>query len=327
MAAVPPPGIYVPVPTFFVSKQAANYNAVAAPLDIETQIAHSLYLARAGIKGLVILGSTGEAIHLTNKERFEVLSRVRQAFEKEGFKDYPILAGTATQNIEETVDQLKSAKEAGSQWGMCLAPGYFAGASTQEGIVRWFTAVADQSPIPILIYYYPGVSNNVKITPSTFVTLAKHPNIVGCKLSHGDVSVHAQIASNPDIDHDHFRTFTGLGQQLLPVVAVGAAGAIDGSAGFFPKTVVRLYELSVKNQLSDEEAHERRRLQFKVSCIEELVVRFGTVGIKEAISRLRGFGDIDGTRLPLHGGIPGGDAEWVNWKSVADSVQEEEDRL
>ncbi|TRX93437.1 hypothetical protein FHL15_005712 [Xylaria flabelliformis] len=327
MATVPPPGIYVPVPTFFVSKQAANYNAVAAPLDIDTQIAHSLYLARAGIKGLVILGSTGEAIHLTNKERFEVLSRVRQAFEKEGFKDYPILAGTATQNIEETVDQLKSAKEAGSQWGMCLAPGYFAGASTQEGIVRWFTAVADQSPIPILIYYYPGVSNNVKITPSTFVTLAKHPNIVGCKLSHGDVSVHAQIASNPDIDHDHFRTFTGLGQQLLPVVTVGAAGAIDGSAGFFPKTVVRLYELSVKTQLSDEEARERRRLQFKVSCIEELVVRFGTVGIKEAISRLRGFGDRDGTRLPLHGGIPGGDAEWANWKSIADSVQEEEDRL
>ncbi|KAI1756093.1 dihydrodipicolinate synthase [Xylaria castorea] len=327
MVDVPPPGIYVPVPTFFVGKQAASYNAVAAPLDIDTQIAHSLYLARAGIRGLVILGSTGEAIHLTNKERFEVLSRVRQAFEKEGFKDYPILAGTATQNIEETVDQLKSAKEAGSQWGMCLAPGYFAGASTQEGIVRWFTAVADQSPIPILIYHYPGVSNNVKITPSTFVTLAEHPNIAGCKLSHGDVSVHAQIALNPDIDHDHFRTFTGLGQQLLPVVAVGGAGAIDGCAGFFPKTVVRLYELSVKSQLSEEDGRERRRLQFKISCIEELVARFGTVGIKEAISRLRGFGDRDGTRLPLHGGIPGGDAEWANWKSIADSVQEEEDRL
>ncbi|KAG4219369.1 hypothetical protein PC116_g32151, partial [Phytophthora cactorum] len=89
MATPPPPGIYVPVPTFFVSKKAANYDPVAAPVDIETQIAHSLYLARSGIRGLVILGSTGEAIHLTNKERFEVLSGVRQAFEKEGFKDYP----------------------------------------------------------------------------------------------------------------------------------------------------------------------------------------------------------------------------------------------
>ncbi|KAI3334278.1 dihydrodipicolinate synthase [Ustulina deusta] len=327
MAAVPPAGIYVPVPTFFARKEAANYNAVAAPLDIDTQIAHSLYLARAGIKGLVILGSTGEAVHLTNKERSDVLAAVRRAFESHGFTDYPILAGTATQNIEDTVEQLRAARDAGAQWGMCLAPGYFAGASTQEGIVRWFTAVADQSPIPVLIYHYPGVSNNVRITPATFVALAKHPNIVGCKLSHGDVSVHAQIASSPEIDHERFRTFTGLGQQLLPVVAVGAAGAIDGCAGFFPKTVVRLYALSATDRLSEEEARERRRLQFKVSSIEELVAKFGTVGIKEAISRLRGFGDRDGTRLPLHGGIPGGDAEWASWKGIADSVQEEEDRL
>ncbi|KAI1362315.1 dihydrodipicolinate synthase [Xylaria arbuscula] len=327
MAAVPPPGIYVPVPTFFVGDRATNYDPVAMPLDIDTQIAHSVYLAEAGIKGLVILGSTGEAVHLTNKERFEVLSGVRQGLEKKGFKDYPILAGTATQNIEETVEQLKSAKEAGSQWGMCLAPGYFAGASTQTGIIHWFTAVANLSPIPILIYHYPGVSNNVKITPETFVKLAKHPNIVGCKLSHGDVSALAQIALSPEVDYDHFRTFTGLGQQLLPVVSVGAAGAIDGCAGFFPKTVVRLYELSAKNNLAEEELNERRRLQFKVSSIEELVAKFGTVGIKEAISRLRGFGDKEGTRLPLHGGIPGGDDEWRNWRDIAASVQEEEDRL
>ena len=108
---------------------------------------------------------------------------------------------------------------------------------------------------------------------------------------------------------------------------MGAAGAIDGCAGFFPKTVVRLYELSAKNQLTEEELKERRRLQFKISSIEELVARFSIVGIKEAVSRLRGFGDRDGTRLPLHGGIPGGDAEWANWKDIADSVQEEEKRL
>ncbi|RYP71122.1 hypothetical protein DL771_005056 [Monosporascus sp. 5C6A] len=327
MASPPPKGIHVPVPTFFVSKQAAAYNEIAAPLDVETQIKHSLYLARAGIKGLVILGSTGEAIHLTNKERFEVLSGVRQAFEKEGFKDYPIIAGTATQNIEETVQQLKEAKEAGAQWGLVLVPGYFAGASTQEGIIKWFTAVADQSAIPIMIYHYPGVSNNVKVVPSTYATLSKHPNIVGCKLSHGDLSYHAQIAANPAIDHTKFHTFSGLGQQLLPVVAVGGAGAIDGSAGFFPKTVVKLYELSLMNSLTEEEVKRRQLLQFKVSCVEELVVKYGTVGIKEAISRLRGFGDRDGTRLPLYGGIPGGDAEWAKWKEIIDMMEEEESSL
>lgn len=181
--------------------------------------------------------------------------------------------------------------------------------------------------IPVNRYHYPGVSNNVKVVPATFETLSKHPNIVGCKLSHGDVSYHSQIASNPSIDHSKFATFTGLGQQLLPVVTIGAAGAIDGCAGFFPKSVVRLYDLSVKNQPTDDEVRQRRLLQFKISAVEELIAKFGTVGIKEAISRLRKLGDPDGTRLPLFGGIPGGDAEWAKWQTLIDALEEEELRL
>jgi 2-keto-3-deoxy-L-rhamnonate aldolase len=152
MAALPPPaGVYVPVPTFFVSRSASNYNAAAAPLDLATQAAHSIHLAKCGIKGLVILGSTGEAVALTNKERFQVLSHVQKELEKAGFKDYPIIAGTATQSIAETLVQLEEAKEAGAQWGLCLVPGYFAGAVTQEGIIAWFEAIADSSPIPIMM--------------------------------------------------------------------------------------------------------------------------------------------------------------------------------
>ncbi|KAF5641358.1 dihydrodipicolinate synthase [Fusarium sp. NRRL 25303] len=327
MSAPPPKGIYVPVPTFFASKKTANYNAITPPIDIETQVAHSVYLAKNGIKGLVVLGSTGEAVHIHPRDRHAILSGIKAGLEKEGFKDYPIIAGTATNSVEETVEQLKDAQKSGSQWGLCLVPGYNAGAVTQEGIIQWFTAVADQSPIPVMIYHYPGVSNNVKVAPSTYATLAKHSNIVGCKLSHGDVSVAAQVASNPSIDHTHFHCFTGLGQQLLPVISVGFAGAIDGSAGFFPKSLVRLLELSSKTKPTDAEIQERRLLQFKVSSMEELVVKFGTVGIKDAISRLRGFGDTDGTRLPLVGGIPGGDAEWAKWKGVIDAVDEVEKSL
>ncbi|KAL5347376.1 hypothetical protein ACLOAV_007688 [Pseudogymnoascus australis] len=327
MASPPPNGVYVPVPTFFVPKSAANYNAAAAPFDAATQSKHSIHLAKSGIRGLVILGSTGEAVHLTNKERFEVLSSQRKALDEAGFKDYPIIAGTATQDIEGTVEQLQEAQKAGAQWGLCLAPGYFAGAVTQEGIVKWFQAIADRSPIPIMIYHYPGVSNNVKVTPSTYATLSAHPNIVGCKLSHGDISYHAQIGANPSIDHSHFHTFTGLGQQLLPILALGCAGTIDGSAGFFPKSVVHLYNLSTKENQTAEEKKEARTLQYRISAVEELVVKFGTVGIKEAVSRVLGLGERDGTRLPLVGGIPGGDAEWENWKGVVGELEKVEASL
>lgn len=132
----PPPGVYVPVPTFFVSRSASNYNPIAAPLEMNTQAAHAIRLAKCGIEALVILGSTGEAVALTNKERFQVLSSVRDALKESGSKDYPIIAGTATQSIEETVEQLVAAEEAFAQWGLCLAPGYFAGAVTQDGIQK-----------------------------------------------------------------------------------------------------------------------------------------------------------------------------------------------
>jgi 2-keto-3-deoxy-L-rhamnonate aldolase len=172
MAALPPPpGVYVPVPTFFVRRSDPQYNAVAPPLDVKTQAAHSIHLAKCGIRGLVILGSTGEAVALTNPERSLLLSSVREELERAGFKDYPIIAGTATQSIAETVQQLVEAKEASAQWGLCLAPGYFAGAVTQEGLIRWYTAVADQSPIPIMMFVilapYPTLSS-FRLYPAGF---------------------------------------------------------------------------------------------------------------------------------------------------------------
>ncbi|TLD06376.1 uncharacterized protein PgNI_08288 [Pyricularia grisea] len=328
MAAAPAPGIYVPVPTFFASRTAADYTAHAPPVDVVAQVAHSLYLARAGIHGLVILGSTGEAVHMTNDERNAVLAGVRKGLDAEGFKGYPIIAGTAAQSVAEVVEQLKDAHEkAACQFGMVLVPGYFAGATSQEGIVRWFTAVADQSPIPVMIYHYPGVSNNVKVTIPTFATLSQHPNIVGCKLSYPDVPVHTELALHPDIDHSRFAVFTGLGSQLFPVVAVGGAGAIDGAAAFFPKAVVRLFELSQNVRPTDEEHAERRRLQYLVAALYSKLIPTGTIGIKEAVARLRGFGDPDGTRLPLFGGFADGDAEWARWKPIVDQLEEAEKKL
>ena len=157
MSSPPPAGIYVPVPTFFVRKSDTNYNPTTPPIDIQTQVAHSLYLARSGIRGLVVLGSTGEAIHLTNSERNAIVSGVRKGFDDAGFKDYPLIAGTAAQSIDEVIAQLHDAKNAGAQWGLCLAPGYFASAASQEGIEAWFKAVADASPISIMVYVYSRV--------------------------------------------------------------------------------------------------------------------------------------------------------------------------
>jgi len=328
MAAIPPRGVYVPVPTFFASKTASNYDRTNPPLDVATQSAHAVFLARAGIRGLVLLGSTGEAVHLTSSERIDLISAVRKELKAEGYNDYPLIVGTATQSVEETLQHLQDAKHAGAQWGLCLTPGYFAGAVSQDGIARWFEAVADKSPLPIMVYHYPGVSNNVAITPDTMERLARHPQIVGCKLSHGAMDDHILAAANPSIDHSKFRTFTGLGQQLLPVLAIGGAGAIDGMAAAFPKSVVRLFDLFEKqNQSGVGITSEMKALQYHISKAEKLVIRWGTIGIREAVARVVGLGDCDGGRLPLQGGFPDGDAEWTRWNSSIEALQAVESAL
>lgn len=152
MALPPPPGIYVPVPTFFHPLTSPTPLALNLPL----QAAHSLHLARSGIRGLVVAGSTGEAVHLTQSERYNLISSTREALTKGGFPEYPLIAGVASDSVQDALAELKNAKEAGAQFGMVLVPNYFASAgknrNLQEGIIRWFKDVADKSPIPILMF-------------------------------------------------------------------------------------------------------------------------------------------------------------------------------
>ncbi|KAI0126113.1 dihydrodipicolinate synthetase [Xylariales sp. AK1849] len=321
LVSSPPTGVYVPVPTFF----KPTTSALQAEVDIDTQIKHSIFLAKNGIRGLVLLGSTGEAIHLTGAEREALVAGVKNGLQEAGFSDYPIMAGVLTNGIDETLEWLRSYKEAGAQWGLVLAPGYFGTTASQQNIKEWYTIVADNSPIPILIYNYPGVTNQVLVAPETYTALAKHPNIVGCKMSHGNVSHHVQVSLDPEIDHQKFRVFSGFGQQLGPIVHYGAAGVIDGMAAYYPKIVVRLMDLAEKKPVDQSTLQESQRLQFIVSRAQEYIAKFGLVGIKEAVYRVTGFGDMNSGRLPVTGRLP--DHEWEKWHPILLAGAEKEEAL
>lgn len=145
----PPTGVFVPVPTFF--KPQSESKSLQPAVDVETQVQHSIFLAKNGVRGLVLLGSTGEAIHMSRQERIDLVAGVRKGLTDAGFKDYPIMAGTLINSVDETLEWLEDFKQAGAQWGLVLAPGYFGAVASQEGIREWFTVVADRSPIPILM--------------------------------------------------------------------------------------------------------------------------------------------------------------------------------
>ncbi|KAF2666872.1 aldolase [Microthyrium microscopicum] len=326
MTSPPPKGIYVPVPTFF--KADASRGSLGDPVDLDSQTQHAIFLARAGITGLVLLGSTGEAVHLTTSERTDIIGAVRQGLVAEGFPNYPLMAGTAAQSIHEVVQQLADAKTAGADFGLVLAPSYFATNNLgQEGIADWFKVVADHSPIPILVYNYPAVSNDVTLLPSTIEKLAAHPNIVGCKLSHGNLSTHTLVGLSPKIDHTNFRMYTGLGQQLLGVLTVGGAGAIDGLAACFPKTVVQLYNLFMDGEhgtVEQASVTRARELQYKICQGELLVAKWGSVGVRKLLKEEYQIGS-DGSRAPLSGGITSN--EWGQHKEAIEMLRECESKI
>ncbi|KAK6338606.1 hypothetical protein TWF696_009418 [Orbilia brochopaga] len=300
----PPDGVYVPVPTFFRSLDQSAYKQ---PLDLTAQTEHTLFLAEAGITGLVLCGSTGEAVHMTLGERAELISSQKRALLEKGFDKVVILAGTASQNIEETVSVIAESKAAGADYALVLTPSYFASAGgySEEGMRAWYTTVADSSPLPVLVYNYPAVTNNLQLSLGLMKHLSKHHNIVGCKLSHGNMSHHLILSSSPEIDHNGFRVFTGLGQQLLPLMlsGPGSGGAIDGSAAYFPRTLLRIFALAKKiaaGRASPAEWSEAQELQCAYSEVEEWVVKHGTVGIKEGIKQVLGISvGQDGGRLPF----------------------------
>lgn len=149
MVSSPPTGVFVPVPTFF--KPASSTKTLQPAIDVETQVSHSVHLAKNGIRGLVLLGSTGEAIHMSREERFDMVSGVRKGLDNAGFPEYPIMAGVLINSVDEVLEWLQDFKKAGAQWGLVLAPGYFGAAATQANIIEWYQLVADNSPIPILV--------------------------------------------------------------------------------------------------------------------------------------------------------------------------------
>ncbi|KAK5121327.1 hypothetical protein LTR85_005493 [Meristemomyces frigidus] len=329
-ASPPPAGIYVPVPTFWAKEGTASYDPVSPPLDLDTQTEHSLFLVKGGIRGLVILGSTGEAIFTRSEERNQLISSQRKALDDAGYKDRPIIAGTATQQIDDTLKMIEESKAAGAEFAMVLGPGYFAPATSQQGIQKWFQAVANKSVLPVMIYHYPGVTNDLYIAPATFEKLAAHPNIVGTKLSHGIIDDQTLIAASPRIDHDHFYVFTGLGQNLLPVLTIGGVAAIDGLAGIFPRIVVRLFNMfneSAAKGTSKQDMQAMRDLQFRICEGEKLVAAYGVIGIKEAIARLWGMGSKTGGRLPLAGGFQEGDKEWSKWAETFEGLKQLEEKF
>ena len=178
-------GIFVPVPTFFKENE---------DLDLEAFDKHIAYLAHSGIAGVVVLGSMGEAVNLSEEERSLVLQQASKSIKKHN-PELKLIAGTSAQSARTTILYTKQAKEAGAEFTLILPPSFYKGSITHEGLVDFYTTVADQSPLPVVIYNYPGVCQGLDLSVQLLVELSHHPNIIGIKGTDGNVGKMANLVN------------------------------------------------------------------------------------------------------------------------------------
>lgn len=166
---------------------------------------------------------------------------------------------------------------------LVLPPAYYGGLLTTELIKEHFRAVADASPIPVLIYNYPGACSGLDLSSDVILELAGHPNICGTKLTCGNTGKLARVVGGT-LGTD-FRVFGGSADFLVQTLAVGGHGTIAGLANVAPRACVELRRL-----WDAGEAEAARRLQYVVARGDWVAIQGGFVSVKAALRKYEGYG-------------------------------------
>lgn len=293
------PGVYVPTPAFF-------HDDATESLDLPTLSRHAVRLARAGVTGLAVQGSNGEAVHLTDAERAAVITATRAALDDAGFRTMPVIVGAGAQSTRQTIALCRQAAECGGDAVLVLPPGYYQGlfAASEETVLGFFREVAAASPLPVLVYNFPGAVAGLDLSSDVLIRLGReNANIVGAKFTCGNTGKLGRVASafkgskkklaKEGTNGSHhaspassdFLCFAGSGDFLVPALTTGAAGAIGGIANVAPKAMVRLYEA-----FRDGRRDEAEKLQEIIARGDWAAIQSGIIGVKTCLQEYDGYG-------------------------------------
>lgn len=300
------PGVWAPIPTFFHDNE---------DLDIATFQSHVVRLAKAGMQP-VICGSMGEAFHLTHEERVSLFKAARTALDEAGLTETFLICGTGGNSTRATIALCKSAAEVGADIVIVITPGYFAGAINKPALKQFFLDVQAASPLPVMLYNYPGAAGGIDLDSDLVEAIAKEgPNTCGIKLTCGAVGKLTRITGATAVasfaeNHRRkssvapdFLTLGGFADFLLPtVIGSRAGGAIMGLGNVYPHALNRLMELSLSIRTSahpnSADMAKALRLQDLASSADASFARAGISGTKWWLHKHHGYPN-DKVRRPL----------------------------
>ncbi len=251
-----------------------DYDALARFIDFQLE---------EGINALVAVGTTGESATLTPQERKEV---IRFTVERVAGR-VPVIAGTGTNNTQHVLEFTKSACDDGADAVLVVTPYY--NKATQAGLIAHFTAVADASDKPVILYNVPS-RTGCNLLPDTVAVLAKHPNIAAIKEASGNMGQVVELAAKCG---DDIAIYSGEDGITLPILSMGGQGCISVASNVVPRTMVSLADTFFRGDVA-EAARMQRELW---PLIHLLFCEVNPIPAKAAVSAM-GYGE-EHIRLPL----------------------------
>lgn len=254
--------VFPPMPTPFVDGEV-DTRAIA--FNVQRWM-------RAGLGGIVALGTNGESALVDEEESDRVIGAAREAIPR----DRLLIAGTGRESTRATIAATRRVALLGADAVLVRTPSFFKSLCTPALLIRHYTALADASPIPVLLYNFPAVTG-VTLTPDAVARLAEHANIVGMKESGTDS---AQLAALIDQAPPAFSVLAGTGTVFYTGLCLGAVGAILAVACVVPDLCLRLLEAAKAGRFG-----EARELQRRIAPISRLVTTgYGVPGLKAALN-------------------------------------------
>jgi 4-hydroxy-2-oxoglutarate aldolase len=227
------------------------------------------------IRGIVIAGTTGEAVLVDEEERLELVRGAREVLNPEVL----LTVGTGLESTRATIRLTRAVAQEGADAVLVQPPAYYKGAMTPEALREHYIAVADRSPIPVIVYQAPLRMSTLDFPTGLVAELSNHENIVGIKDSRGKLELVGELL---DQCRDGFQVLVGSGSLLYPALEIGAVGGIVAVANMAPGPSGELFEAFKAGR-----GAEAGRLQQQIGPIHnEIVAAIGVPGVKVALDLL-----------------------------------------
>ena len=221
------------------------------------------------LAGYLVLGSNSETVYLNEAEKLDLI----RASVEVAAKDRLIIAGTGLESTRETIRLTNLAAKTGADCALLLTPNYYGSQMNEEAQVRYFTDVADQVDLPILIYNVTKFTH-INISPTAIERLANHPNIIGMKDSSGSLPQLVQFKQV--IDDAQFNLLVGTASAWYPALDLGIKGSIMALANCSPNECVEIQTLFDSGRR--EEARALYERMFPLN--HAVTTTYGIAGLK-----------------------------------------------